>query len=324
MKRSAALVLVLLGCSSGPARPQQVADTTFAPPVPRPAWAAGQGPRLRIDEAHGNFHTAAGRYRPFAELLRRDGYRVEAGRDSFSTETLRGLGILVVANALATRNQEDWSLPNPSPFGPGEIAAVRGWVEAGGALLLIADHMPFAGAAQDLGAAFGARWSNGFAVDRDPARREPFVFRRDGGGLAAHPVVDGRAAFERVDAVATFTGSAFRIDGAAAPLLVLGANVVSYEPRVAWQFDSTTTQVEVAGWLQGAVLRRGAGRVALFGEAALFTAQVAGPDRRPMGMNAPVAAGNPQFLLNVLHWLSGLVEPDATLEPRPGVRAGGP
>jgi hypothetical protein len=25
-----------------------------------------------------NFHTADGRYKPFAELLRRDGYRVEA------------------------------------------------------------------------------------------------------------------------------------------------------------------------------------------------------------------------------------------------------
>jgi hypothetical protein len=28
-----------------------------------------------------------------------------------------------------------------------------------------------------------------------------------------------------------------------------------------------------------------------------------------MGMNAPVAAQNPQFLLNVMHWLTGLIDP---------------
>ena len=27
-----------------------------------------------------------------------------------------------------------------------------------------------------------------------------------------------------------------------------------------------------------------------------------------MGMNSPDAAQNPQFLLNVMHWLSGLLE----------------
>ena len=51
----------------------------------------------------------------------------------------------------------------------------------------------------------------------------------------------------------------------------------------------------------------GRGRVAVFGEAAMFSAQVSGPERRPMGMNRPTAAQNPQFLLNVMHWLAGLL-----------------
>lgn len=59
--------------------------------------------------------------------------------------------------------------------------------------------------------------------------------------------------------------------------------------------------------LQGAVLRFGRGRVALFGEAAMFTAQLAGPTRKPVGMNAPEAGQNAQFVLNLLHWLSGLL-----------------
>jgi hypothetical protein len=43
----------------------------------------------------------------------------------------------------------------------------------------------------------------------------------------------------------------------------------------------------------------------VFGEAAMFSAQVAGPQRPPMGMKDPAAPQNAQFLLNVLHWLSG-------------------
>ena len=39
----------------------------------------------------------------------------------------------------------------------------------------------------------------------------------------------------------------------------------------------------------------------------MFSAQVAGPNRNPMGMNAPMAEQNPQFALNTLHWLSGLL-----------------
>ncbi len=39
----------------------------------------------------------------------------------------------------------------------------------------------------------------------------------------------------------------------------------------------------------------------------MFSAQVAGPAKRPMGMNAPGAEENFQFVLNVMHWLSGLL-----------------
>ena len=64
-------------------------------------------------------------------------------------------------------------------------------------------------------------------------------------------------------------------------------------------------RVEVGGWLQGAVKDAGKGRAAFFGEAAMFTAQVAGAERRPMGMNSPDAEQNAQFVLNLLHWLAG-------------------
>ena len=58
---------------------------------------------------------------------------------------------------------------------------------------------------------------------------------------------------------------------------------------------------------QGAVLEYGEGRVAVFGEAAMFSAQLGGEDRIPAGMNAEGAEQNHQLLLNVMHWLSGLL-----------------
>jgi hypothetical protein len=50
-------------------------------------------------------------------------------------------------------------------------------------------------------------------------------------------------------------------------------------------------------------------RVAFFGEAAMFSArfQVIGTERRPMGMNAPGAEQNFQFVLNVMRWLAEIL-----------------
>jgi hypothetical protein len=50
-------------------------------------------------------------------------------------------------------------------------------------------------------------------------------------------------------------------------------------------------------------MKVGHGRVTVFGEAAIFSAQLAGY-KQPMGMNAPEAKQNHQLLLNVMHWLT--------------------
>ena len=286
---------------------QQVADESFNPPIESPAYQSGRGPLILLDEAHFNFHTAEGRYKPFARLLERDGYVVKGSKALFTSQSL-GVGkILVIANALAERNRNNWSLPTPTAFSKEEIAAVREWVERGGSLLLIVDHMPMPGAAGELAAAFDVRFSNGFAFS-EKQQAGPLIFKRSEGSLAGHAITNGRRAAERVDSIATFTGSAFQIPKSAQPLLIFGSGIVSLMPSVAGQFDPDTPRVSVAGWCQGAALRFGKGRVAVFGEAAMFSAQLAGPDRQPMGMNAPAASQNPQFLLNVLHWLSGMLE----------------
>jgi hypothetical protein len=65
--------------------------------------------------------------------------------------------------------------------------------------------------------------------------------------------------------------------------------------------------VKREGRSQGVVLPFGRGRVAVFGEAAMFSAQLAGADNIPFGMNVP-GIDNRQFALNLLHWLSRLHE----------------
>jgi hypothetical protein len=289
------------------ARAQQVPDSSFAPAVARPAFAQGAGPLVLVDEAHTNFHTADGRYFAFAQLLRRDGYVVRGLHAPFTRQALGDARVLVIANALNARNDTSWALPTPSAFTVEEIAAVEAWVRDGGSLLLIADHMPFPGAAGDLAAAFGVAMGNGFAVD-STEQESTMRFARGDGSLADHPVTRGRNAAERVDSVFAFTGQAFRLTAADAdPLMTLGHGTVLLMPQVAWQFSAQTPRMPVAGQLQGAVLRHGRGRVAVFGEAAMFSAQLSGPQRRPMGMNNPTAPQNVQFLLNVMHWLTGVL-----------------
>ena len=297
----------LFGCSFS----RQVPDLTFAPPLDRPAYEIGGGPLVLVDEGHYNFHTSDGRYRPFAELLRRDGYVVRGSRSAFTQEALAEADVLVIANALHRRNRRWWGLPNPSAFEPREIAVLRDWVEGGGALFLIADHMPFPGAAEKLAAAFDVYFINGYAYD---GKEESHLsFRRSDGTLLDHPITRGRSAEERIDKVRTFTGQAFRVEREVSPLMVFpeGSRVMmSVRPPVLP--SPRRPHVPAAGLFQGAAFKYGEGRVAVFGEAAMFSAQRTMVGRRVagyMGMNAPEAEQNPQLLLNVVHWLAGLIDP---------------
>jgi hypothetical protein len=304
VNRTVLAALLVFASSWGSAHAQQSGDPAFQPIVPSPAYDSSSSPLVAVDAAHNNFHTIDARYEPFAKLLRFDGYRVTPFTDAFRHGTLDTVDVLVIANALADRNVDDWSLPTPSALTRHEIEAVRAWVAQGGSLLLIADHMPFPGAAADLATAFGFRFTNGYAIDT--VSRGFLTFRRADGSLGAHPVTNGRAEGERVDSVRTFTGQAFQGPPDASPLLVLPRHVVSFMTETAGQLDSTTTLLPAAGSWQGAVRELGSGRVAVFGEAAMFTSQVVGSGGTSIGMGAPGARQNQQLLLNLMHWLSGL------------------
>jgi hypothetical protein len=51
----------------------------------------------------------------------------------------------------------------------------------------------------------------------------------------------------------------------------------------------------------------GKGRVIVLGEAAMLSAQLAGPNKMAFGMNRP-GIDNRQLALNIVHWLSGALK----------------
>ncbi|MFV1885281.1 MAG: DUF4350 domain-containing protein [Balneola sp.] len=285
---------------------QQVADTSYNPPIPNPVYEFGEGPLVYIDEGHFNFHTKEGRYKAFANLIERDGYVVKPYLGDFEYARLSEGKILVISNALNEANVSDWVLPTPSAFTKEEINIVEEWVSDGGSLFLIADHMPMAGAAEDLAKVFGFEFTNGFVINYET--RGSGFFNIEDGTLFENDITNGRDSSEKVSQIATFTGQAFDIPNDATPILTFGENFVNLLPDTAWAFTDSTPRADVDGMFQGAYKTHGKGRVVVFGEAAMFSAQLAGAQQRKMGMNNEVAPQNYQLLLNIIHWLDGIIE----------------
>ena len=280
---------------------QQIGDDYYKPELKNKTYDSGQGPIIYIDEGHHNFHTKEGRYKAFSNLLERDGYRVKSFTGPFTTSRLESGNIMVISNAQNEINVENWSLPTPSAFTKKEISTIKQWVENGGSLFLIADHMPMAGAAEDLARVFGFEMTNGFAMDT--LERGPSIFSLKNKTLVKNEITSGKYASEAVTEIASFTGQAFTSPEEAKPILILDENHVNILPETAWVFDGNIEKYNAKGYHQGAYRTFGNGRIVVFGEAAMFTSQLAGENRVRFGMSHDLAKQNYQLLLNIIHWL---------------------
>ena len=287
---------------SVPVLAQQMPDPEFNTSVENPAYKR-EGPRVAFDEAHHNFHTTEGRYKPFVDLLMNDGYRVIRSRQPFSKTTLSSFKILVISNALGAEEDDDDGA-DKSAFTDEEIQAVQDWVKSGGALLLIADHAPFGGAAAALAKSFGVDMSKGYTFDPQncaPGLPTQLIFSRENKLLTSHPITEGRNENERVKLVRSFTGQSLKGPEDSIAILKL-ADSATDRPAFA-----AGTSVSAAGRAQAVALKFGKGRVVVQGEAAMLSAQISGADKHPMGMNVP-GNDNKQYALNLMHWLSGLLK----------------
>jgi hypothetical protein len=197
-------MLIVCVCACSVAVAQQVADPNFDTKVAHPAYTKN-GPKVLFDEAHNNFHTAGGRYKPFADLITSDGYQVTPNKEQFSAKVLKGFDILVISNALGAAQMNMPEAANPA-FTEAECDAVRDWVKGGGALLLIADHAPMGSANQVLGDRFGVNMSKMYTTDEQNYEKESnnhgfIVYTRESGRLADHAITRGRNDSERISRI---------------------------------------------------------------------------------------------------------------------------
>lgn len=289
--------------------PYQTGDPGFDASVANPRHTSAH-PKVLFDEAHYNVHKTGGRYKPFADLIRNDGYEVVANNAAFTDEGLRNYNVLVIANALGFRGAAQ-QLANifrlegkvsvgGSAFTPEEITAVKGWVNNGGSLLLIADHSPTGTAAGALSKAFSVEMTDWYAEDpkhHDPETQSPsfLLYTRENGLLADHPITEG------ITSVMSFTGQTLKPPPNAISFLKLSSNAIEFPRRL----SKPTEGRSVAGLAQGIALEYGKGRVVVLGEAAMLTSQIAGNRNRVLhfGMSHP-GHQNRQLALNIMHWLS--------------------
>jgi hypothetical protein len=319
MRRGFAWLLVVLGGALAVtvwlSWPRQEADADFDARVKYATYVSWH-PHVLFDEGHYNVHTAAGTYRPLADLLRNDGYVVESTRQSIQPDVLAGHDVLVVANALGLGGAMQAVANNlrlervidltGSAFSNAECEWIADWVRSGGSLLLVADHAPAGEAATELAARFGVGMSNWFAEDErhhDPETDNPafLVFSRENGLLIDHAITRGRTPDERIDKVITFTGQALRPPQGAAAFLELATSAREYPYRRSSEAEGRSA----AGLAQGIALEAGRGRVVVLGEAAAITSQIVRDSHNALylGMGRP-GCDDRQLALNIMHWLT--------------------
>jgi hypothetical protein len=287
---------------------QQVADPDFDTKVAKPAYTR-KHPRVLLDEAHFNFHTASGRYKPFADTLTSDGCVVTPNTQKFTKESLNGCDILVISNALGAAAMGSAEASNPA-FTEEECQVVYDWVRQGGALLLIADHAPMGAANERLSLKFSVEMSKGYTGDPSnydvESDNQGFIkYSREAKSLVDHPITNGRNASERVSRIIAFTGQSLKGPADSVAFMKLSDSAIDAIPTPGAPPNAPRKEVSAAGRAQGIALKPGKGRVIVLAEAAMLSAQVVGPQRMKFGMNRP-GIDNRQLLLNMIHWLTGL------------------
>jgi hypothetical protein len=290
---------------------EQAYDRSFDSRVAEPTYRA-EGPVVLFDEGHLNTHTTGEGYKPFADLVRSDGYTLRILKAPMTEAALKGVSVVVIALAQGANDTND-----DAAYADEEAAVVEAWVRNGGSLLLITDHWPYGVAVSSLARRFDVGMGGGLVEDpgyHDPQRgASHLVFSEENGLLRDHPIVRGRNPSERVRKILTFTGQSLQIHATAAytPFLALSNAAIEYPPgparaerdggdvRVHMEYREP---VSAAGKAQGVALEVDAGRVVVLGEAGMLRAQ---RDRNGVRVGMNVSGyDNRQLALNLLHWLS--------------------
>jgi hypothetical protein len=153
-------------------------------------------------------------------------------------------------------------------------------------------------------ARFGVEMSKAYTADPTNFERVTLdaswiAFSRQNRALADHPITRGRDPSEQINRVLSFTGQSLK--GPKDSIAILKLSNSAYDV-LNFNSPQQARTVPAAGRAQAVAMSRGRGRVVVFGEAAMLSAQNVN-----FGMNYP-GTDNRQLVLNVMHWLSGILK----------------
>ncbi len=289
-----------------------VADSTFISTVVEPALI-GKKPKVLFDEAHFNYHTSAGGYKPFVDLITSDGCRVVVNKKKFARKTLMNYDILVISAARGAAGREDIGIGG-FHLTDGECDIVRDWIRGGGCLLFVTDHPPISPAATKLGERVGVEMSKALTIDsvnHDTSAINPvnlqktgnkawLIFSKENNLLVDHPIIRGRNHNEQIKRVMTFAGQSLKGPKGSTGFLKLGDTAIDRASRGGKGRSAS-------GRSQGVAFKLGRGHVVVLSEAAMITAQsfeLPNRDSLRFGMSSP-GIDNRQLALNIMRWLAG-------------------
>lgn len=259
-------------------------DESFDPPLAAPAFRAGKGPAVVVDEKHRNVVSLKTYFGPVGRFLGKDGYKVRPGTGAFAADGLAKARVLVIANAQAPEG----SPQGASAFSNAEVEAVQAWVGNGGGLLLIADRAPFGGPARALARAFKVTLDDNTILRKGDDGKPDGVLAIDvsADGERSHPVFAG------VSRIVYVVGES--LDG---PGPVLRAPKGTYSGGTSQAADGPSA----AGRPIILAFSHGKGRVVVIGDAGIASAFGSRGGATHRGISE---ADNALFVRNVVRWLA--------------------
>jgi len=280
-----------------------IADTTFDTRVAAPICQTNC-PVILFDEAHNNYHKAAGRYKAFASLMENDGFKVIRGLTPFTKGLLGQANVVVIAS--------------PGAINVSEIQILKDWIQQGGSLLAITDHdnltfdelLYSVGAeTQEISITLDSLHSSRYRQDGVTINPGSIYFSETDGSLGNHPILKGRNDSEKIRRVQTFAGRTVVGPTGSSALLPLRESAIDFMVVDPAQPNLSRVAVKTKGLrTHGVAFNFGKGKVVALGEAAMITAQLWPPNYTPdAGMNVP-GSDNVQFALNIMRWLTGYLK----------------
>jgi hypothetical protein len=293
-------------------------DLGYRPLLRKPAFAKN-GPVMLLDEGHQNLVFNEG----FARLSTADGYKVRRSPSKFTADLLKKANILVILEP-GIRGAVASPMAPPPPFTDEEAAVVHDWIMDGGALLFALNG--FAAGPHSVLTKLGVEFNLGFVTDPQLRKASDntlgsmgYVFSGEQFLSSSHKIILGRSPAEQVRSVvvAGMNGIKTKPEGAASLLQCSEDAQFNPDPRqirVVAKSDAVTsnawatvpaphTPIAIAYTL-------GKGRIVVLGDARMVSATIYydAANLRD-GHYAGLRQGdNQQFTLNVMHWLSRLLE----------------